>query len=556
MKCPSCKKSFQENQADSRVLGQCGHAICDSCARRLFKEGIILCPQCHSPNYVHSVASLPKIPSLNSASHKEPRVPLSASSLRSNQRRSNLLGANGENSPNTGSLFGQFETMEKRRADSPGLLSIASKGTRVHEKHQRSFGSLANSFFIEQNSFPLTNNQSFNSEITSNGSLAVCPRHLKAFEFYCEKIKRLLCPGCLLENGNKNHELISIEAAAQQERALIDKADECGRLLKVKLLDMQQEVKNAIGFLENAALLSIKMASQLFEEFRKCLEEKELEAKSRILEQKEIEEESLLGQHESVKRHLSVLETLFDQAKEAIDENDFALLSSSQMRHELVKQATGPIDKLRLNIPFKDLQVEKELEGIWSLVLRRVERVQWSSLTQVLQNSPFLNQPHGNLVIEHGRQSESSVHRETKRQEAKGISRAKSHLEGVLGELSPKIGSSSLLKHLETHPSHQVRSNIQNGFGGNLPVSQFSNHSFLEQENKGPNLPFSNYLERRAIFKEKLLGNKTTSNKASDSRFNFAFLFEQVILRQRHQTKRFGLSLKEELKATRFPLRI
>lgn len=60
MNCHQCKNFFDEHTFVPRLLIVCGHSLCDNCLTRIHAGGKIVCPECHTTNFVECIASLPR----------------------------------------------------------------------------------------------------------------------------------------------------------------------------------------------------------------------------------------------------------------------------------------------------------------------------------------------------------------------------------------------------------------------------------------------------------------------------------------------------------------
>jgi hypothetical protein len=72
----------------------------------------------------------------------------------------------------------------------------------------------------------------------------ICPSHSKDLEAFCETDKMMLCVSCILENDHKNHDLSSIDKAAQKERAYIQSGHD-------KILDIETELTLSLHKIED-----------------------------------------------------------------------------------------------------------------------------------------------------------------------------------------------------------------------------------------------------------------------------------------------------------------
>lgn len=71
MNCHHCKNAFDEYTFVPRLLIVCGHSFCDSCLSKIHNNGKIICPECHTTNFVECIASLPRNLALLSSKSQE-----------------------------------------------------------------------------------------------------------------------------------------------------------------------------------------------------------------------------------------------------------------------------------------------------------------------------------------------------------------------------------------------------------------------------------------------------------------------------------------------------
>jgi len=60
MECPKCRHLYQRDVNVPLLLIKCGHTLCNSCAKNIFNEKSIRCPECNSESTITSLSSLPK----------------------------------------------------------------------------------------------------------------------------------------------------------------------------------------------------------------------------------------------------------------------------------------------------------------------------------------------------------------------------------------------------------------------------------------------------------------------------------------------------------------
>ena len=46
MECYNCKNLYNETDRSPRLLISCGHSICEKCTAELYRDNMIICPEC------------------------------------------------------------------------------------------------------------------------------------------------------------------------------------------------------------------------------------------------------------------------------------------------------------------------------------------------------------------------------------------------------------------------------------------------------------------------------------------------------------------------------
>ena len=46
MECFNCKNLYNETDRSPRLLINCGHSICEKCTAELYRDNMIICPEC------------------------------------------------------------------------------------------------------------------------------------------------------------------------------------------------------------------------------------------------------------------------------------------------------------------------------------------------------------------------------------------------------------------------------------------------------------------------------------------------------------------------------
>ena len=117
-------------------------------------------------------------------------------------------------------------------------------------------------------------------------------------------------------------------------------------------------------FLNAEAMRSEQQITQFFEEVKRIVYERETILKREVHDKLRREEESIAAKENTVASFFHDILSFDSDYQQSLREDDITLLSSSIRRLELIKKITSDPEDFEFNIPFTDLNKDKELHNI------------------------------------------------------------------------------------------------------------------------------------------------------------------------------------------------
>lgn len=60
MNCLKCNKTYNNSNRIPLLLIACGHSLCSACAKNLYENQCVICPECKTKNEADSLDKFPK----------------------------------------------------------------------------------------------------------------------------------------------------------------------------------------------------------------------------------------------------------------------------------------------------------------------------------------------------------------------------------------------------------------------------------------------------------------------------------------------------------------
>lgn len=158
----------------------------------------------------------------------------------------------------------------------------------------------------------------------------ICPSHSKDLEAFCETDKMMLCVSCILENDHKNHDLSSIDKAAQKERAYIQSGHDKILDIETQLTLSLHKIEDYKNFIKKNSESTIEDNLIFFEEIILIIKERQNSIEQNI---KKICEDEILNLDKKTQSAYTKLNIVreFKEFKNNLDNlSEFEILSKSQ----------------------------------------------------------------------------------------------------------------------------------------------------------------------------------------------------------------------------------
>eukprot|EP00347_Sterkiella_histriomuscorum_P003080 403365667 len=317
MQCPQCIQLYHQETNIPRILIGCGHTLCEKCILSCFAnksqtnymKQVIECPECGTLNEADSVQSFPK----------------------------NLA-----------------------------LLNMAPMATVVQTQNKQQANANQNNIQNKMSKKPITLS---GKDITKNfrsprKEEPMCNIHNKKLEAYCQIEKQTLCIDCILSEQHKNHEIHSIQKAAELERDFILQKFNQSQDLLQQIQDQNTDIKGHLEMLKEQSTKNTVDIKLVFQEIRKVIDEKENQIISTIQKSLEKEEMYLMDRFKSNNGQIDVISNFEREYVTVSTEEDIKMLSKTGQRREIAEQSLQSNSKVAFNHIFNDIKKEKEFLAI------------------------------------------------------------------------------------------------------------------------------------------------------------------------------------------------
>lgn len=314
MNCPKCLNKYSNQSNIPRILNKCGHTFCEEC---------LISISC-SVNKSQSEGSFEVNAELDSSIPKTYQIVCPNCNLQT--------------------VIDEVSYLTKNLALLENVLAV---NTSTAEP--------ANNMSTSLNSSTLS---------TKKSARLVCSNHSKDLEAYCETDKMMLCVSCILENDHKNHDLSSIDKAAQKERANLESGFDKILKLEEYLKDNLNLIQEKTDSVKNLAQERVKVIENFFSEILDYIEDREILLKEKIMHQLEEEVEYLRSVKDTVGGRLLLVDNLKNFKSNFDSYSEFEILSKSKENQKILKEVSKNVPQYNQNnVKFSDLSKEEEISN-------------------------------------------------------------------------------------------------------------------------------------------------------------------------------------------------
>lgn len=195
-----------------------------------------------------------------------------------------------------------------------------------------------------------------------------CPLHNKPLDAYCSTDQRLLCINCILSNAHQQHDIVSIEHAAEFIRfKLIGNA---GNLKEIyegvyrkneELETLEREIRQEYEGIKQEI-------SRFYTDLMTIIQSKHIETTDKMTKSLAMEMERIRVVREGNRRQVADLERVEGELQAMQRETDLVVVGKAGEREEKIACATVKPLNLTRNKPFEGWKKEEELKTLWAAI--------------------------------------------------------------------------------------------------------------------------------------------------------------------------------------------
>ncbi|KAL4442810.1 hypothetical protein ABPG74_010699 [Tetrahymena malaccensis] len=409
MNCQGCNNQYNETDRSPRLLINCGHSICEKCTAELYRDGQIVCPECRFKNVAPMVTCFPRNLALININKQQPLANMVTPAKTNLGFQSSILL-----NSNVTSLYVNKENNQSTQQQNQNLQGITNTSLSNFKAANYTLQEITPpaKSQSQQSFYPITNTTSEHKTLDSNikdanllsERYAICQKHFKKFEAYCEDDQILLCITCILEDGHRQHSIDSIENSVQKQKQKQSEFFDQSRQQEKKAISIMQQIDANLKDLSSQAQVQLSEICSFFSEVKKIINEKESKLKSKV-------QDALLDQENQMKQlekyyqnHISDVNEFQTLYRQCSVMQDVEYLKSLQKTKQIMSKINQvqQVDK----IEFKQIQnffsKDSELHALTKqmLSLQSLNQAnQQNTLTaqvQLVQTKKQLNQAQQN----------------------------------------------------------------------------------------------------------------------------------------------------------------
>lgn len=335
MNCGSCKALYNSVTRAPRLLVKCGHSVCGCCQITTFTKGCMICPECKQINYAEVYSDFPKNLAL----------------LNFNQQQKN--------------------TTNTSKTNLKPKLAKTSPGT--HERN----------LTVEE----LTIKYPLIKKIEPNkASSEMCLKHSKKYEAFCENERVLICIDCILNDGHKNHDMVSIQTAYQKEVLTSKQNLEKSIETEYKINEGKLKAESKIIDLRKKLKTNLKKLKTVFKEIKKYINSRivDLEDTIRKSFDDQIDITTIVLQEYS--NHLGSIEVFKNYMKDFVESNEISILSEASCRDEFFEDIIKPVKQFQNKDPTIEISPHDECKRILTIFTPDFSKQKVKTKEKTVQN--------------------------------------------------------------------------------------------------------------------------------------------------------------------------
>jgi hypothetical protein len=190
----------------------------------------------------------------------------------------------------------------------------------------------------------------------------LCGVHSKDLEAFCENDKVMLCISCIIENDHKNHDLSSIDKAAQKEKTVIQSTINNLSEIKKQVADGLNDVSNISNLITIKANKNVKAVEDFFQQIiGSLLDRKEL-LKGKITTLLEKETDAIKKLEDYITYQLDKIDEFINLNDKIDEKSDLEILYCAKENNNVLNQMLADFPKIKKEDEIKFYELNKTEE--------------------------------------------------------------------------------------------------------------------------------------------------------------------------------------------------
>jgi hypothetical protein len=213
----------------------------------------------------------------------------------------------------------------------------------------------------------------------------ICSIHSKDLEAFCENDMVMLCISCIIENDHKNHDLSSIDKAAQKEKSMLEATISNLTEFRKLLHESLEEVGVTTYSYNTKANRNIKIIEDFFLQIINSITERKELLKNKINTQLEKELDLNKKQEESIKYQIEKINDFLAMNSNSDEKSDLEILNNAKENSKIFGIINN-LPKVKEDIKIYELNKTEEITYL-KVMLNKLLRD--SQKQETSDNSPI-----------------------------------------------------------------------------------------------------------------------------------------------------------------------
>jgi len=205
-------------------------------------------------------------------------------------------------------------------------------------------------------------------QLKKTSSSSSCKIHNKAIEAFCATDKKLLCVSCILDQGHKTHDILSMPKAAAKHREVLNTLLNNAYQNENLLLKGEVEIESQIKTVQDQFSKIIEEFGSMYEALREGINLRESEMVLKLSQCRDEEIKNLESKRAQQFQGLKAIDEFKAKIQNIENESELLIINNFAERESLGKKACAKVQLPEKTDAFSSFSKEIEASYFWKLV--------------------------------------------------------------------------------------------------------------------------------------------------------------------------------------------